>query len=99
MAKLIQEKPELEKYFSYASFKLDERRGVVPDDYGKEILSIDDEIISNLTEEDARRLIEIHKVVKTKFIQSMIDIFVNPENHLMKTKEGEKVAIKSVFRK
>ncbi len=100
LAKLIQEKPELEKYLYQATFKLDGRRGVVPDDYGKKPFAIDgEEIMPNLTENDARRLIEIHKEIKTKFIQSMIDIFANPENHKMKTKKGEDVPIKSVFRK
>jgi len=100
LAKLIQEKPALEKYLYQATFKLDERRGVVPDDYGKKPFAIDgDEIMPNLTVDDARRLIEIHNEVKTKFIQSMIDIFANPENHKMKTKEGEDIAIKNVFRK
>ncbi len=98
LAKLIQEKPELGKYLYQATFKLDEMRAVVPDDYGKKPFAIDgEEIMPNLTEDDARRLIEIHKEVKTKFIESMIDIFTNPENHKIKTKEGESVAIKNVF--
>lgn len=53
----------------------------------------------NLTEEDARRLIEIHKEVKEKFIKGMIDIFAHPEKHKVKNKEGEDFQIKDIFRK
>ena len=100
LAKLLREKTDLQKYQYESKNPLDERRGVVAEDVGKKFFSIDgEELMPNLSEEDARRLIEIHKEVKTKFIKSMIDIFANPENHQMKTKEGEDVAIKSVFRK
>lgn len=100
LAKLIYERPHLEKYVYQAAFKLDERRGVVPDDCGKKSFAIDgEEIMPNLSEDDVRRLIEIHKEVKIKFVQSIIDIFTNPDKHKIKTKEGKDVTIKSVFRK
>lgn len=100
LSKFLSERTDLQKYQYQVKQPLDERRGVVPEDVGKKIAGIDaEELMPNLTEDDARRLIEIHKEVKTKFIESMIDIFANPENHKMKTKEGEEVSIKSVFRK
>lgn len=100
LAKLIREKPELQKYLYESKNPLDERRGVVPEDIGKKFFSIDgEELMPNLTEEHAHRLIEIHKEVKEKFIKGMIDIFSHPENHQLKTKDGQDVAIKDIFRK
>lgn len=100
MSKFLSERPDLQEYQYQVKQPLDERRGVVPEDFGKKIAGIDaEELMPILTEDDARRLIEIHKEVKTKFIKNMIDIFANPENHRIKTKEGEDVFIKSVFLK
>lgn len=64
---------------------------------GKKILGIDNEKFENgLTEQDIKRVIEIHKEVKEKFIQIMIDIFENPERHKVKRNEKE-VLIKELF--
>lgn len=100
MLKFLSERPDLQKYQYQVRQPLDERRGVASEDFGKKIAGIDAEkLMPSLTEDDARRLIEIHKEVKTKFIENMIDIFTNPEKHQIKIKEGEEIAIKSVFRK
>jgi len=73
---------------------------VVPEDVGKKILGIDNEKFeAELTAEDVRRLIEIHKDIKSRFIRQMIDIFKNPDAHQLKIKVGEEVPIKKVFRK
>ena len=99
LSKFLREKTDLQKYQYEVKQPLDERRGVIPEDVGKKIVGIDaEEIMRNLTEDDARRLIEIHKEVKTKFIKNMIDIFVHPEKHQIKTKDGKDIPIKSVFR-
>lgn len=100
LAKFISEKTDLKKYQYQVHQSLDAGRGVVLEDVGKKITGIDaEELMPHLTENDARRLIEIHKEVKTKFIKSMIDIFVNPEKHKMQTGGGKEVPIKNVFRK
>lgn len=97
--KLLQEKEKLSNYQFTVNRKTGENE-VTPEDVGKKLLGIDDEKFEQeLTAEEVKRLIEIHKDIKTRFIKNMIDIFANPENHKMKTKEGEEVPIKSVFRK
>lgn len=97
--KLLQENEKLQ-YCQYEVSRPVFSNKVVPEDIGKKVLAINDqEFTQGLDEEDTKRLIEIHKEIKTKFIKSMIDIFANPENHKMKTKEGKEVPIKSVFRK
>lgn len=99
MSKFLSERPELQKFQFEVKVPLDERRGVVPEDFGKKISGVDaGKFLQILTKSDARRLIEIHRELKTKFIQTMIDIFANPENHKIKTKEGNEIDIKSVFR-
>lgn len=100
LAKLIQEKPELQQYLYQAAFQLDASRGVVPEDYGKKPFAIHgEEIMQNLTEEDARRLIEIHKEVKEQFIKHMIEIFTEPEKNQLTMKDGRSVDTKNVFRR
>lgn len=72
---------------------------VVPEDVGKKILAIDDvKFESKLTENDVKRLIEIHKNIKNRFIKTLIDIFKNPDNHQFKNKDGKAVQIKQIFR-
>lgn len=97
--KLLQENGKLANY----QFTIDrptEKGEVVPEDVGKKILGIDNEKFeAELTAEEIRRLIEIHKDIKMRFIRDMIDIFVNPDKHQLKTKEGKDVAIKNIFRK
>lgn len=100
LAKFLQERPDLQKYQYKVKRSLDNGDGVVSEDIGKKIVGIDsEELMPLLTENDARRLIEIHGEVKTKFIESMIDIFANPENHQIKNKDGKEVPIKNVFRR
>lgn len=99
LSKLLREKKELQRYQYEVKQPLDERRGVVPEDVGKKITGIDaEELIPHLTENDARRLIEIHTEVKSTFIKNMIDIFVHPEKYQMQNSNGNSVAIKDVFR-
>ena len=102
MAKLLREKGDLQKYpFTLNNPIIDgQRRGITPEDTGKKIFSFEgDKLMEDLTVEDVRRLIEIHKEIKSKFVKTMVDIFANPENHQITNKEGEIVPIKTTFRK
>ena len=100
LAKFLQEREDLQKYQYGLKVTLDERRGVVPEDVGKRIAGIDaEELQPTLTEEDAQRLIEIHRDIKERFVRNMIDIFAYPEKHQVKNKAGEEFQIKDIFRK
>lgn len=98
--KLLQENGKLSNYEFPVSITTGEsEKEVVPEDVGKKLLGIDNEKFeAELTAEEIKRLIEIHKDIKVRFIRDMIDIFKNPDNHQLKTKDGTDVPIKSFFR-
>ena len=97
--KLLQENGKLSNYEFPVSRTTGEKE-VVPEDVGKKLLGIDNEKFeAELTAEEIKRLIEIHKDIKVRFIKEMIDIFKNPDNHQLKTKDGTDVPIKSTFRR
>lgn len=97
--KLLQENGKLSEY-QFIGTRPTGANEVVPEDVGKQFLGIDnDKFEAELTAEDTKRLIEIHKDIKNRFIRTMIDIFNNPDNHLLKTKDGKDVQIKDVFRR
>ncbi|HBB56664.1 TPA: hypothetical protein DEW47_01395 [Patescibacteria group bacterium] len=97
--KLLQENGKLFEY-QFIGTRPTGANEVVPEDVGKQFLGIDnDKFEAELTAEDTKRLIEIHKDIKNRFIRTMIDIFNNPDNHLLKTKDGKDVQIKDVFRR
>ena len=96
--KFLQENGKLPKY-QFTIERTTVENEVVPEDVGKEILAIDDEKFEpELTENEVRRLIEIHKDIKNRFIKTMIDIFKNPHNHQLKDKDGKNIPIKQAFR-
>lgn len=69
MSLFIIERPDLHSYLYQLNQPLDKTQGVVPEDIGKKISKIyAEELISKLTQEDAFRLIEIHKEVKKVYI-------------------------------
>lgn len=96
--KLLQENGKLEScQYEITRLVLDSK--VTPEDIGKKVLAIDNDKFENvLSEKDIKRLIEIHKEIKTKFIEKMVDIFKNPDKHQFKNKNGESIHIKQVFR-
>ena len=72
-------------------------KGGLPEDAGKKILGIDAEKFeANVTAEDVKRLIEIHKNLKKEFIKTMIDIFEHPDHHKTQI-EGNDYLIKDFF--
>lgn len=72
---------------------------VIPEDIGKKVLAINNKKFeSELTEEDVKRLIEIHKDIKIRFIREIIDIFKNPDKHQIKDRDDRNVLIKNAFR-
>ena len=74
------------------------KKEVVPEDVGKEIFGIDDEkFLASLTEADVKRLIEIHKEIKAKFIRELIDIFEHPEAHRTPENDGTDTTIKDAL--
>ncbi len=98
VAKLLQENGKLEQY-QFTVNRLTGEKEVVPEDVGKKLLGIDNEKFeAELTGEEAKRLIEVHKDIKERFIRQMIDIFKNPDKHQLKTKDEKEVPVKSVFR-
>ncbi len=100
LSKLVDEKVHLQKHKYLSDNVINEKRVVVHDDLGKKFDSIEGEaLMLDLTPDDVHRLIEIHSEVKKKFVECMIDVFVNPDKHIVKNKEGEGVAIKDLFRK
>lgn len=99
ITKLLQENGKLANC-QYALVRPTNRNEVVFEDVGKKIMGIDDEIFfAEFTAEDVRRLIEIHKEIKSSFIRMIIDVFLNPHRHQLKEDDGKEVPIKSVFRK
>lgn len=97
LAKFLRERPDLQKY-QYELKRLLDRSCAIPEDVGKKIVGLDlEKLMPNLTEDDARQLIKIHRDVKTKFIRNIIDIFVHPENHQIRTEDGKDVSIKDTF--
>lgn len=98
LTKLLMEKDNLKKYAYKIVRFLKKNDDVVPEDYDKKILGIKSEdATKNFTKDDIQRLIEIHKEIKTDFIEDMIDIFVNPQNHQIKTEEGNDIPLKNIF--
>jgi len=95
LAKFLEKKPDRQR-FQY-EYLIDESEG---SENMKKSFSIDGQGLSeNFTVDDVQQLIEIHKNVKRRFMENMIDIFAHPENHLTKTATEEVVPIKSIFRK
>lgn len=95
--KLLQENGKLSDYQFNVKRRTMEGE-VVPEDVGKVILGIDGEKFeAELTENDSRQMIEIHKDIKSIFVRSMIDIFKNPNAHLLSDEVGNKTALKNVF--
>jgi len=99
LLELLKQNPKLQQYQKTAGvFKITNAN--VSEDNGKKFVAVDAiKMYSELTPSDIKRILEIHKEVKTKFIQVMIDIFLNSKDHQMKTKDGDDVPIKSAFRR
>lgn len=77
--------------------KLIKGQGVVDEDLDKMALGIrEEEFMSVVTEEDVKRMISISEEIKVKFIEMMIEIFKNSENHKTKISD-ESVPIKNLF--
>lgn len=99
LVKLLIEKGVLQNYQEQEEVFLGEEHGVISEDIGKKMLIFDAEkFIDEFTKDDVKRLIEIHRTIKTKFMENMIDIFVNPEEHQIKNEQGESIPIKNMFR-
>lgn len=99
LVKLLTEKDILQNYREQEEIFLNEKHGVIPEDIGKKMLIFDAEkFIDEFTKDDVKRLIETHRDVKTKFMENMIDIFVNPNQHQIKNEQGESIPIKNMFR-
>jgi hypothetical protein len=97
LMKLLGQNQELQKYQSEGNLRL--TNAEISEDNGKKCIFVNAiKMYSDFTSDHVKQLFEIHKEVKSKFIQTMIDIFTNPENHQVKTKKGEKVPIKNMFR-
>ena len=95
--KLLQENGKLPD-FEYTINRTLPEGEVVPEDVGKKMFGIDNEKFeAELTTEEIRRLIEIHKDIKTRFVREMIDVFANPDEHQIKTKDGKDIPIKNIF--
>jgi len=98
LAKLIEENNSLNKYIYKNDKKIEIGKYLaLSEDFGKNILNIDDKIMDDLNEKQVRRLIEIHKELKEKFVKTLIDIFKNPEQHKEESLEGNKSYIKDDF--
>lgn len=98
LIKLLTEKGVLPDYQSQEDILLEEMHNVTPEDIGKKILIFDAEkAIDDLTGDDVRRLIEIHRDIKMKFMETMIDVFTNPVQHQIKNEQGESIPIKDMF--
>ncbi len=100
LARLLLEKSdEIYNQYHY-EYPLNEEADMSMEGMEKKYFGIDGQnLMANLSEEDAHRLIEIHASVKNRFIEDMIDIFVHPENRQMKDENGKDIPIKSVFRR
>lgn len=97
IAKLLRENGKL-KDCQYELAVKSRKGQVIPDDVGKKVLGInDDKFIDTLTAEDVKRLIEIHRELKIQFMRTMIDIFVKPNDHQIKNREGQDIPVKAVF--
>ena len=98
LIKLLTEKNVLPDYQSQEDVLLEKTHNVTPEDIGKKMLIFDAEkVVDDLTREDVKRLIEIHRAIKTKFMETMIDIFANPNQHQIKNEQGEDIPIKDLF--
>ncbi len=92
IVKLLQENNKLEKcrYEIKPTVK-----GATTEDNGKKVFGIDDEKFeASLNEEDVKRLIEIHKDMKRKFMKTMVDIFTQPDKHLIENSDKRKIPLK-----
>lgn len=70
---------------------------VIDEDVNKRMLGIgEEEFMSVVTEEDVKRIISISEEIKVKFIETMIDIFQNPESHTTKISDND-IPIKNLF--
>jgi len=87
---ILKEKSEMEKY----SYKINRQTEIGdsphPGDENKEIIGIDmEKLDSDLTGDDIKRIINIHRDLKVKFIEKMIDIFKNPEKYPIEANNGK----------
>lgn len=99
LSKLIEEDDRLKTYVYQIARKVEKGMNfALSEDYGKEIFGIDDKIMDALDEAQVRRMIEIHKEVKERFIRTMIDIFRNPDKHIEKDGDGSEYMIKNDFK-
>jgi hypothetical protein len=98
VAKFLQEKGTLSQ-FNSDIFRTTGEKEVVPEDVGKKILTIDaDEFESSMTPKDLLRFIKICMDIKNRFIAVMIDIFKNPDAHVLKSKSARIYKVKEIFR-
>ncbi len=87
---ILKEKSEMEKYSYKVNGQTDIEDSPYPGNENKEILGIDMEKLgSNLTGEDIKRIASIHRDLKVKLIEKMIDIFKNPGDYPIEAKNGE----------
>ena len=97
LVKLLQEFPDLQQYQYDVQRALKEDQ-VLSEDVGKKVFGIDgEEIMGNLNMTEIRRLLEIHREVKTKFIHTLIDIFTHPDDHTALSRDGVPAPIKTAF--
>lgn len=96
--KLLQENGKLE-HCRYEITRPVNDSNAILEDIGKKVLAIDnDKFEIGLTSDGIKRLIEIHRDIKIRFIREIIDIFKNPDKHQIKDKDDKNVPIKNAFR-
>ncbi len=99
LAKFLEGRPDKGKYLYELKQRIEPNRHTVPDDLGKKILGIDaEELIPNLTADDARQLIAIHQQVKAEFIRAMIETFADPDKHETKDSDGKSLPLKDLIK-
>jgi len=101
LTKLMKESPEKFNKYLFPSEVIGGKGasgGAFLEDYGKKMYIFEaEDMMRDLTEDDVKRIFELHKDLKKSFIKNLIDVFENPNNHTLKNSEGKSLPIKSAF--
>lgn len=101
LLKLISQHPELEEFTYTGGRKLNTNEGLSTEDDGKPFLGINLETLleesDKLTSQDILEIIDIHEQIKRKSIETLIDVFIHPDQHKITKPNGQKIPIKNTF--
>jgi hypothetical protein len=100
LTKVLQQNNLLQRYGYNLMIKTGPERGasILPEDSGKNIFGIyAEDFMDDLDSTTINQLINTHRSLKVKSIETLIDIFVHPDKHQVMGPDGNQVPIKDIF--